>query len=236
MYKNKKILGIIPARKGSKSVINKNFIKLGGKELVRHTIDAGNKSKFLDRLIISTDDIKKFKKFKKNCDIPFKRPDKYSGDKATTVSVVTHALNYLIAKKEYYDYVVVLQPTNPFRKSSDIDNSIKTIINNKKNCLISVVKVKANHPSRMYKIDKNNIMKSIASNKDGETKRRQDLDEIFIRNGSIYITKISQLLKEKQIITKKPIAYIMSEIKSINIDTHDDFILAKLKLKDWLRE
>ncbi len=64
MYKYKKILGIIPARKGSKSVKNKNFIKLGGKELVRYTIDAGSKSKFLDRLIISTDDTNKFKTFR----------------------------------------------------------------------------------------------------------------------------------------------------------------------------
>ena len=159
MYKNKKILGIIPARKGSKSVKNKNFIKLGGKELIRYTIDAGNKSKLLDRLIISTDDINKFKAFKKNCDIPFKRPKKYSGDKATTVSVVMHALRYLKVRKEHYDYVVVLQPTNPFRKSSDIDNSIKTIIDNKKESLISVVKVTANHPSRMYRVGKNNIMK-----------------------------------------------------------------------------
>tara|TARA_B100000989_G_scaffold298062_1_gene285921 strand:+ start:365 stop:1075 length:711 start_codon:yes stop_codon:yes gene_type:complete len=236
LYKNKKILGIIPARKGSKSVKNKNFLKLGGKELVRYAIDSGNKSKFLDRLIISTDDVSKFKPFKKNCDIPFKRPKKYSGDKATTVSVVMHALNYLKARKEYYDYVVVLQPTNPFRKSSDIDNCIKTIIDNKKMCLIGVVKVKANHPSRMYKIDKKNIMKPLTSKDDGETRRRQDLDKIYIRNGSIYITKISQLLKEKQIITKKPIAYIMNEIKSINIDTYDDYIFAKLKLKDWLRE
>ena len=177
MYKNKKILGIIPARKGSKSIKNKNFIKLGGKELVRYTIDAGNKSKFLDRLIISTDDTNKFKTFKKNCDIPFKRPKKYSGDKATTVSVVMHALNYLKARNENYDYVVVLQPTNPFRKSSDIDNSIKTIIDNKKQCLIGVVKVKANHPSRMYRINKQNIMKPIISNDSGETKE----DKIYMK-------------------------------------------------------
>ncbi len=94
MFKKKKILGIIPARSGSKSIKNKNYIKLLNKPLIKYSIESANLSKYLDRVIVSTDNTKLLKKYKIKCDIPFIRPKKFSTDNSKTIETVIHCLNF----------------------------------------------------------------------------------------------------------------------------------------------
>ena len=201
MYKYKKIIAIVPARGGSKSIKNKNIIKIKNKPLIHYTLEAASNSKYLDRLIVSTDS-KVIKDVCKNYDVPFLRPKKLASDNSLTSDAIFQAIDYLFKKNEfYYDYIMLLQPTSPLRKTSDIDSSIKQLINSKFDSLISVVNVGANHPSRMYKISQKKLQPIFGEKI--SMMPRQKLEDIYIRNGSIYLTSIKSFKKFKSFISKK---------------------------------
>jgi len=231
VYKKKKILAIIPARAGSKGIKNKNLKKINGKTLfdicVRETI----KSKYLDRIIVSTNIQKIIKKnnLKKKV-FYIKRPKIYSGDNATMFSVVKHAVNFIKKKNEIYDYIVILQVTCPFRKFYDIDKSIKFFSNQKfADTLISVTLMDDFHPARMYK-KKKNYLYSLDKNK--MKKNRQKLEKIFHRNGLIYLFKSSNIDNFKSFYGKKIIPFIIEVNRSLNIDNYNDLIYARAITKN----
>lgn len=220
MYKYKKIIAIVPARGGSKSIKNKNIIKIKNKPLIHYTLEAASNSKYLDRLIVSTDS-KVIKNTCKNYDVPFLRPKKFALDDSLTSDAIFHAIDYLFNKNEFdYDYIMLLQPTSPLRKTSDIDLSIKQLINSKFDSLISVVNVEANHPSRMYKISQKKLNPIFGEKI--SMMPRQKLEDIYIRNGSIYLTSVKSFKKFKSFISKKNMAFEMPLNRSVNIDTHQD--------------
>jgi len=134
-----KILGLIPARGGSKGIIKKNIIPIAGKPLLAWTIKAAQKSCFLNKIVVSSDDIEILRIAKNyNCEI-IKRPKKYATDYASSASVVVHTLQYLKRKENYVpDIVVLLQPTSPLRTVVDIDSAIKLFLRRKADALISV--------------------------------------------------------------------------------------------------
>ena len=229
MYKNKKIIAIVPARGGSKSIKNKNIIKVNKKPLIHYTLENAIKSKYLDRIIVSTDS-KIIKNVCKNYDVPFLRPKKYSQDYSLTSDVIFHAIDYLSKKNIFfYDYIMLLQPTSPLRLSKDIDASIKKLINSKFDSLISVVNVGANHPSRMYKIYKNKLLPIFGEKI--SMMPRQKLENIYIRNGSIYLTSLKSFKKYKSFISKKNMSYEMPLERSVNIDIKKDLENLKQLLK-----
>ena len=140
MFKGKKILCIIPARKNSKGIKNKNFKKINGKPLIFYPIKASLKSRFIDRIIFSSDS-KIYQKFaiKLGADSPFIRSKKLSTDKIPTFDVLKDVLYKLNKNRFFYDIIVLLEPTSPFTTSQDIDNAIKIIVDKKFNSLVSVV-------------------------------------------------------------------------------------------------
>ena len=230
----KSFLAIIPARGGSKGIKNKNLYLIKNKPLIYYTIQSAIKSKYLNTIILSTDSkkisqyVKKFPKIK----IPFLRPKKLAGDKVLTLPVLKYTLlRYEKILKKKFDFIVLLQPTSPLRTSKDIDNSIKLLTKKKTDSLISVTSVGANHPLRMKKILKNNILSNYVFQKNIDNMNpRQSLPKVFIRNGAIYIASRELILKNK-ISSKKTIAYEMSEDRSINIDNYKDIILLKHVIK-----
>ena len=149
--KKNKILGVIPARGGSKGLPNKNIIDLGGQPLIKYTIDAALKSKFITDCIVSTDS-KDIISLAESYGIsaPFIRPKNLSNDKTLSLPVIQHALKFMEKRLGYtYDKVIMLQPTTPFRTFDDIDAALSLLLRTKSDSVISVVDVEGNHPLRM---------------------------------------------------------------------------------------
>ena len=229
---NKKFICIIPARSGSKGVRNKNIKLVGGKPLIYWTIKEAIKSKFISKVVVSTDS-SKIRKIALNfgAESPFLRPKILSGDNTPTIKVIRHAVNYLKNHMQFksYDYIVLLQPTSPLRKLSDIDNSIKLFLSKKSaTSLISVSEVSDNHPARMYFLKNNFLIKHHLSEKKSGIPR-QKLKKMFLRNGAIYIIKKNKL--NHNFIGNKPIAFLMPKERSMNIDDIFDLKIVRCLLK-----
>ena len=224
----KKAVIIIPARKGSKRIKNKNIINLCSKPLISYTIENALTSKFSDEIFISTDcdDIKKICKNYPVCILD--RPKKFAGDLATSESVLIHALDEIKKKKNEDDpeFTIFLQCTSPIRKIGEIDEAFKKIKNFKGDSLISVTESK----KFLWKYKKNKFQ---SINYDFKKRQReQDFEKQFEENGSIYIIKSKLLRKEKNRLCGKIIPFIMNPFSSLQIDEKDDLKLARLIMSD----
>lgn len=220
MYKNKKILAIIPARGGSKGVPRKNIKLLAGKPLIAYTIDAALKSKYLDRVIVSTDDDEIAmisKKYKANV---VKRPEKLAMDNTPMQPVLEHIIGYLKKSENYKsDIIVLLQPTSPLRTSQHIDEAINKLLNEKYDSLLSVC------PSHAF-IWKIKQGAGISINYNYKKRvRRQDKEPEYKENGAMYITRYDTIIRKHLILDGKVGLYIMPEENSTEIDTKFDFWL-----------
>jgi N-acylneuraminate cytidylyltransferase len=227
-----KILGIIPARGGSKSVPRKNIKELAGKPLIQYTVEAGKHAKLISRLILSSDDAEIIEVAKTlNLEVPFIRPSHLAEDSSPTLPVIQHALKYFEALNINFDAVCLLQVTSPFKTSDFIDEAINKFSESGADSLVSVQKVPAEYnPHWTFKPDENNFLKLTTSDKE-IISRRQDLPTVYHRDGLIYITKTSVLLNQNSLYGKK-IAYIESPPEGcINIDTMSDWKQAENYLK-----
>jgi CMP-N-acetylneuraminic acid synthetase len=228
-----KILGVIPARGGSKGIKDKNIKQLGGKPLIAWTIQAASLSK-LDRYIVSTDseliaDISK--KFK--ADVPFIRPWELATDSARAIPVLQHALSFLFNIGEKYDAVMMLQPTSPFRSLEDIDKAIEILSSTNADSVISVVDVEGHHPARMKFLDDNGFLIDPIFCENYENQPRHELEKIYIRNGAIYLTR-TNILKNNTLKGSKSFGLVMPQIRSINIDNNIDFDFAEFIYEKYL--
>lgn len=233
MKKNKTFLTIIPARAGSKRLPNKNIKDLDGKPLISYTINAAVKSKYITETVVSTDSEKiKNVALEYGANVPFIRPKELADDHSKSINVVTHAIDFY--KKELnkeFDYVILLQPTSPLRDSNDIDNAIKYLNEKDADAVISVCEMEHN-PIWSNKLNKEKSMKNFLDEK-YINKRTQELDKYYRINGAIYICKIDILIKENRFFIDDNIyAHEMTQENSVDIDTHLDFILAKILLEE----
>ena len=224
----KRILGVIPARGGSKSIPNKNIKKLNGNPLIKYTIDAALGSKLLTHCVVSTDS-DSIASVAKSCGalVPFKRPDHLSGDDALSLPVVQHAVQFMENDQQYkYDAVIMLQPTTPLRLTSDIDNTINLLFDTNSDSVISVVEVGGYHPLRMKRVVDGRLINYIDQGYEN-MQPRQELPPVFIRNGAIYAVKRDVLMEDDSWVGDDVRAYVMSPDRSINIDTFADLLLAE---------
>ncbi|RKD23555.1 CMP-N,N'-diacetyllegionaminic acid synthase [Caminicella sporogenes DSM 14501] len=233
MYKNKTFLAVIPARSGSKGIPNKNIVDVNGKPLIQYTIDEALKSKYLDRVIVSTDS-EKIAGVARRCgaDVPFLRPAKLASDTAKTIDVLIHVINKLKKQGEQYDYLVLLQPTQPLRQVFHIDEAIEKIVDNNKSSLVSVSKVKE-HPILMRTIKEDGTLEKLL--KVSSTVRRQDFPDCYKVNGAIYINKIDKTFNNNLSLNDNKLSYIMEEKYDIDIDEPLDLEIFKIKLREIKR-
>ncbi len=227
MYKNKKILGVIVARGGSKGIPGKNIKPLAGKPLIAYTVEAAKGSKHLTRCILSTDSVEIANAAKDaGADIPFMRPDELAKDNSKAMDVVQHALNWLKENdNEEYDYLMILQPTSPLRSSEDIDKSIEKIVETNADSVMSMMELTDFSIKKLKKIE-NDIILPLQDEEGNQSSRRQDLDKIYKRNCAIYLTK-TELIKQGDLFGKISRAYIMPENRSVDINVPIDFELAE---------
>jgi len=227
-----RVLGIIPARGGSRSIIRKNLKHLQGKPLLSYTITEALRAKRLQMVIVSSDDDEIISTSRKyGAEVPFVRPQHLASDNALAIDVVQHAVDTLESKGEKFDIIVMLQPTSPLRIAEDIDNCIDLLISTKATSVISVERVGANHPFRMKLIDSEGRLHDYA-NEVVENLPRQKLPEIYIRNGAIYATRRDVLINERSFKGRDSRAYVMPPERSVNIDEEVDFILADILMRN----
>lgn len=227
--KKSKVLAIIPARAGSKGIKDKNIIDLNGKPLIAHSIEAGLKSKYINKLVVSTDG-EKIAKIAKDygAEVPFLRPKHLATDTAKTIDCVIHCIEELKKNGEEYDYVVLLQPTQPLRQPWHIDEAFELIIKRNEDSLVSISKVK-DHPVLMRTIDKSGYAINLLEG--SSTKRRQEFPDFYKVNGAIYINKINENLNYDTSFNDNKLVYIMDEQYGVDIDDMLDVEIAKLLIK-----
>jgi len=234
MINNQKILCVIPARKNSKGLKNKNIRKINNKPLIYFPINSAKKSKYIDRIVFSSDSLQYNKLAKKfGTKFDFLRPKKLANNKTLTFDVLKHSIEFLKRKGHIYDIILCLEPTSPFTTSNDIDMALETFIKKKAQSLVSVFE--ANKYSDDFQFKKRfNFLNAIK--KTNNHKRRQEIKNNFILDGSIYISKINNYLKNKSFISNKTLGYEMPKWKSFEIDDNLDFLIAKYLYKLNLNE
>lgn len=233
MYKGKKIAALITARGGSKGIPKKNIVKLCGKPLIHWTVESALKSKYTDKVFLSTDSdeiINSVKKF--DVEVPFKRPKSLSSDKATSTDVILHFIDWMKKNRNEYNTLLLLQPTSPFRKSEHIDNSIKKFIGTKDALSLISVTENSKSPYLSRKINQKGFIENLFNEK--SEKRRQDIPVTYYINGAIYLISIKNFEKYKTFQTPKTLSYVMPYYSSVDIDEPMDLKIAELYYKEKL--
>lgn len=228
-----KIIGIIPARGGSKGVLRKNIKNLAGKPLLQYTSEAALDSKRLSKVILSTDDEEIAELGKKiGLEVPFMRPVELAVDTTPMLPVIQHVIDHFNAIGENYDAVCLLQVINPLRTYHDIDKSILMFEKNKPDSLVSVLPIPSEYnPHWAFIPDEHGFLK-IATGDASIISRRQDLPKAYFRDGSIYLTKSSIITEENSLYGSSMAFMEMDPSRHVNIDTPDDWQLAEELIKN----
>ena len=228
-----KIAGVIPARKGSKGIPNKNMVELCGRNLIEYTFIESLKSN-LDEVILTTDDDNIIKLAKNNypsIKVPFKRSDELSCGETEAIDVLNHLLEYLKnINSELPDVICWLQPTSPLRTHSDINDCINLMKSKELDSVISVVDVQGMSPYKMKKISSDGFLEDLIPLKNKST-NRQKLPKIYIPNGAIFMISVEAFIKHKNFFGQKSLSHEMNEESSVNIDTLLDAKIANLILE-----
>tara|TARA_A100001011_G_scaffold400030_1_gene511841 strand:+ start:1779 stop:2459 length:681 start_codon:yes stop_codon:yes gene_type:complete len=216
------LTALIPARGGSKGIPNKNKRIFKGKNLIEWTIRQAQDSDYIDRILVLTDDLE-IAEISKNCgaEIPFIRPDYLATDKSPIMDTVL----YTLGQRPELNDLILLQPTSPLRRVSDIDNAINLRNIYKRDSVVSVCEI-SEYPEWMYRVNHNFMTNYLPEDK--LSKRRQDLEKVYILNGSIYLSTRKHLSENLNFISKETFPYVMEKKYSVDIDNEIDWNYAEL--------
>ena len=222
------VLAVIPARSGSKSVVNKNIRDFNGKPMLAHSIEHAKASKYINRIILSTDS-QEYALIGQEygAEIPFLRPEEYATDDALDIDVFYHCLKFLEEKEGYKaDVVVQLRPTYPIRDVEDIDNMIEILLNNKEIDSVRSIASATEIPYKMWRRNEEGVIKPILTDiKEAYNMPRQKLPKIYYQNASIDVTRGDVILKEHSMSGTRIYGYELSQ--NFDIDTEEDFLKAE---------
>lgn len=225
MINGKKVVAITLARGGSKSIPKKNIVDLNGRPLIDYTVEEVKKSKFIDEYYVSTDDEDIIEYCKSKNVNYIERPAELASDTAKSSDALIHGIKDI----DCY-YIVEVMATNPLKTVEDIDGCIELIEEKNVGSVVSVCRIFDQHPSRVKYLNENGVMMDFYPEE--PESRRQDLKPpAYIRNGSIYAMRKSYLLDCGARYTKRSVAYVMPNERTVNIDEPADLELARLRLK-----
>lgn len=217
------VLGIIPARGGSKEIPRKNIRQLDNRPLINYTITASLESEKISRTVVTTDDEEiADTAAAAGAEVPFMRPTSLAEDETPTEPVVKHALGELT---ESFSEFVLLQPTSPLRTAKHIDAAVNTYQSTRAKSLVSVYE---DHSYRWGYTE----CGATQLNYNGERSRRQDKSSEYVENGAIYITDVEAFVETESFTPCRTELYEMSELDSIDIDEPVDMRLAALLLEE----
>lgn len=226
-----RVLGIITARGGSKGIPRKNIVPLAGKPLLAWTAEAALAS-LLTRIVLSSDDEEIAQVAREHgVDVPFMRPAELAQDDTPTIPVLQDVIRRLAEAGETYDAVFVLQPTNPLRRVTDIDGAIELLERTGADSVISFVDVGEKHPARMKHLDAEGRIVNPSFAEEFEGQRRQDLSKLYLREGSVYLTRTSVLMEQSSLQGHDCRAWLMPVDRACNIDEPWDLFLAEQILR-----
>lgn len=230
-----RVLGLVPARGGSKGVPRKNIRLLCGKPLLQYTAAAALAAKRLSRVILSTED-EEIAELGRRCglEVPFLRPAELAADDSPMLPVVRHAVEWLEARGDRFDAICILQPTNPLRRPEDIDGAIELLEESGADSVISFVAVGDKHPARMKFITPAGRVIDPPFAEEVEGRRRQDLPRLYLREGSVYVTRTPIIMDQGSFKGSDCRAWIVPEERACNIDTPFDLFIAEQMLKQRL--
>lgn len=223
-----KTIAIIPARGNSKVIPGKNLAKIGGLSLIEHTIRCAKNAKLLTKVVLTTDceNIAEVAEAA-GCQV-INRPKNLAQDDSSVVDAILHTLSVV---EEEFDAIVLLQPTAPLRTGANLDEVIEILKNDRNtDAVVSVVAIEDLHPARMYRLEN---LRLVSLESENETKRRQDLDKVFIRNGCFYVIRSANFLREKTLMIKNKVPYEMDANFLLNIDTPRDLKIAEIIYDEW---
>jgi len=233
MINNKRIIGIIPARGGSKGLPEKNIRIINGKPLIAWTIEQAKMSQYLDTIFVSTDSPKIASVAEQfECNVPFLRPPEFAQDSSPTWEAVIHTLDSFEKEKLFFDYIALFEPTSPLRKKNDIDDAIEKLASDDQaKGLISVGKVHLEHPKIVKKITNNYVTQYIPQEK--LLHLRQQADSAYFPYGVIYMCKVDIYNEEKTFYTEKTIPFFIERWQNYEIDDILDFEINEFLLKKY---
>lgn len=225
MIQGKRVLGLIPARGGSKGLPRKNVLPLAGKPLIAWTVEAALAATSLDRVVLSTDDDEIASVAKAHgCDVPFRRPARLAQDDTPGIGPVLHALDRLPG----YDLVVLLQPTSPLRTASDIDGAVQLCASHQWGFCVSVTEA-GKRPEWMVTLGEGGVMAPVL---DGPALlRRQDAPPVYALNGAVYVGEAEAVRRERGFVTAETVAYVMPPERSADVDTALDLAWCEFLLR-----
>lgn len=221
-------IAVIPARGGSKGVLKKNIRLLADKPLIHYTINAALHSNYIDHVIVSTDDDEIMNVTLAEGIQVIKRPPEIAGDNAPTIDVILHVLDHFNGQNLESELVVLLQPTSPFRTSSDINAALDLFFQNDCDSVISVVEI--THPPYWNMVMNGSYLRPLFD-QEYLRMRRQDLPKTYLPNGAIYIASAETLKQTHSFYTPKMKPYIMPAERSLDIDSEFDLLFAESLMK-----
>ncbi len=225
MYKNKRILGLIPARGGSKGLPGKNIKPLLGKPLLAWTVEQARTARYLDRVIVTTDDENIARvATESGAEVPFYRPDDLAADTSLIIDTILYVLDQLADGGEAYDYLALLEPTSPLRDEGDIDRAISTLIENEERAdsLMYVGRVVLQNPLMAKRIDgEGYLCPFLDSSSDG---RRQELPDAYIPYGVCYLSKTTALREYRTFYQQRTLPLVTQRWQNYEIDDIWDFL------------
>lgn len=231
-----KVCAIIPARAGSKGLKGKNVRMLGGMPLLGHSVQAARQAACVERVLLSTD-CPEIAAAGKRCgaEVPFLRPPELAGDASAVFDAVEHLLTRLREQENYSpEYVLLLQPTSPFRSAGDIEGAYALLNEMDAQAVVSVTPA-SDHPYLSKQVDGEARLRPFVES-DLNAARRQDLPPAYMLNGAIYLRKTADLLATRSWCPPDACAYCMPRERSVDIDTVFDFELAEWLLGRQVQE
>lgn len=223
-----KTLYIIPARGGSKGIPGKNIKPLAGKPLIEYSIDVAREFADDKDICVTTDDKRIIDVVERiGLKVPFIRPDELATDRSGTYEVLLHALDFYESRGIHYDTMVLLQPTSPFRTADDVKACLE-LYSDDIDMVVSVMPAATNPYYNAFETDENGFLH--ISKGDGNYTRRQDAPKVWEYNGAVYVINIQSLRKMPLGEFTRRRMYEMSRERSIDLDTHTDWLIAEIML------
>ena len=219
-----RVLGLIPARGGSKGIPHKNIRLLNGKPLLQYTAEAALQARSLSNVILTTDD-EQIATVGRECGlmVPFMRPSHLAQDNTPTLPVIQHAINWCEIVGDYYDAICLLQPTSPFRQTKDIDACIQLLWDNDADAVVTVLPVPPKYNPHWVYFQTVDGSLHLSTGELIPLPRRQELPPAFHREGSIYVTRRDIIVEQNSLYGQKLLGYLIEPERSVNIDTVEDW-------------
>ena len=232
MYKGKRIIGIIPARGGSKGLPAKNIRPLCGKPLIAWTIEQAKASQYLDEVMVTTDSTEIAEIAKQfGASVPFLRPAEIAGDTASIVDVGVHVLKHYSEKSQEFDYLFLLQPTSPLRDMDCIDRMIQGLIDreDQADAMISMGPGKE-HPAIAKRVEGGLVQPYFEDH--SSAARRQELPPALYPYGGCYLQRVASFLESQSFYPERILPYEVESQYCFDIDELPDF-LATEAIMQW---